>query len=107
MVDGGVVECAYMAQSDDVYLTKTDFVHYLQCPKSLWLLKRKPEVYPHREFSEFLKKITREGYEVEEYAERLFAGGVKLPATGAGLKKTREAVEQGVPVSVSGVVSDR
>ena len=60
------------------HLTKTDYIHYLQCPKSLWLLKHRPEVYPHREFSDFLKKITREGYEVEEYAQRLFDGGVTV-----------------------------
>ena len=78
-----------------MYLTKTDFVHYLQCPRSLWLLKHKPEVYPHKEFSDFLKKITREGYEIEEYAQKLFPEGVSLPPAGeASLTKTKEMFKQ-------------
>ena len=76
----------------DIYLTKTDFVHYLQCPRSLWLLKHKPEIYPHKEFSDFLKKITREGYEVEGYAQQLFPGGVSMPPIGnTAIERTREA----------------
>lgn len=54
-------------------LTKTDFIQYLNCPKSLWLLKRDPSSYPAGEFSAFLQKITREGYEVERYVREFFA----------------------------------
>ena len=53
-------------------LTKTDFIQYLNCPKSLWLLKNEPESYPAGEFSTFLQKITREGYEVERYVRAYF-----------------------------------
>jgi hypothetical protein len=53
-------------------ITKTDFIQYLKCPKSAWLLKRDPDTYPHGEFSTFLKKITREGYEVERYVKQSF-----------------------------------
>ena len=55
-------------------LTKTDFIQYLNCPKSLWLLKHKPDVYQQYEsgFSSFLKKLIREGYEVERYVKELF-----------------------------------
>lgn len=81
------------ADKENLYLTKTDFVHYLQCPRSLWLLKHKSEVYPYREFSDFLKKIAREGYEVEAYAQQLFLGGVSLPSVGdAAIVKTQEAL---------------
>ena len=52
-------------------LTKTDFIHYLNCSKSLWLEKHKPEIYPYGEFSEFMKKLTEEGYEVEQYVRQL------------------------------------
>ena len=51
-------------------LTKTDFIQYLNCPKSLWALKHDPENYPHGEFSVFLQKLTREGYEVERYVRQ-------------------------------------
>lgn len=47
-------------------LSKTDFIQFLNCPKSLWLLKHRPDVYPHGDFSDFMKKIAAEGYEVEE-----------------------------------------
>ena len=53
-------------------LTKTDFIQYLNCPKSLWWLKHEPDNYPHGEFSVFLQKLTREGYEVERYVRQFF-----------------------------------
>ncbi len=53
-------------------LTKTDFIQYLNCSKSLWVLKREPDTYPHGEFSVFLQKLTREGYEVERYVRQYF-----------------------------------
>ncbi len=52
-------------------LSKTDFIKYLQCPKSLWLLLKKPEMYPHGEFSDYAKKLAAEGYEVEAYVKAL------------------------------------
>jgi hypothetical protein len=50
-------------------LSKTDFIQYLNCPKSLWLLKHKPEIYPYGELSDYNKKIIAEGYEVEAYVK--------------------------------------
>jgi hypothetical protein len=52
-------------------ISKTDFIQYLDCPKSLWLLKHKPHHYPHGEFSGYTKKMTAEGYEVEVYVQDL------------------------------------
>ena len=52
-------------------LTKTNFIQYLNCPKSLWLSLHKPEVYPKGEFSEYAQKLTQEGYEVEAYVKQL------------------------------------
>ena len=60
-------------------LSKTDFIQYLNCPESLWLLKNKPNVYPKGEFSLFLEKLIKEGYDVEQYAKLLFPGGIDLP----------------------------
>ena len=55
-------------------LTKTDFIQYLNCPNSLWVLKHKPEIFKKYkgEFSLFLEKLVREGYEVEEYVLKMF-----------------------------------
>ena len=55
-----------------IQLTKTDFIQYLNCPKSLWVLKNDSENYPCGEFSVFLQKLTREGYEVERFVRKLF-----------------------------------
>jgi hypothetical protein len=37
-------------------LTKANFIQFLNCPKSLWLLKNKPNEYPIGEFSLFLER---------------------------------------------------
>lgn len=63
----------------NMQLTKTDFIQYLNCPESLWLLKNKPELYTKGGFSLFLEKLIKEGYEVEEYAKLLFPKGINLP----------------------------
>ncbi len=55
-------------------LSKTDFIQFLNCPKSLWLKQRKPEVYPEGEFSEYAKKLAAEGYLVEDYVRQLVQG---------------------------------
>lgn len=54
-------------------LTKTDFIQFLQCSKSLWVLKLDPENYPKNNSSPSLGKYKREGDEVEEYVKILFA----------------------------------
>ncbi|MEX2962035.1 hypothetical protein [Microbulbifer sp. TYP-18] len=53
-------------------LTKTDFIQFLNCSKSLWLLKKDPDYFPHGEFSTFMQKLVREGYEVELYVRQFF-----------------------------------
>jgi len=65
-------------------LTKTDFKEYLLCDKCLWLKKKKPELYVEGEVSLFLKKLIKDGYEVEGYVQRLFPTGIALE----GDKKT-------------------
>jgi len=64
-------------------LTKTNFIQYLNCPESLWLLKNKPNEYPNGEFSLFLEKLISEGYEVEEYAKQLFSTGINISESGS------------------------
>ena len=47
-------------------LSKTDFIQFLQCPKSMWLLRRKPELYQRGAFSDYMQKIVTEGYAIEK-----------------------------------------
>ena len=57
-------------------LSKTDFLQFLHCAKSLWLLRRKPTHYQHGPFSDYLKKIVTEGYEIELYLKTLFSSQI-------------------------------
>lgn len=50
-------------------LSKTNFLQYLACAKSLWLLKRKPRLYPHQIISNYEEKLAQEGYEVQKLVE--------------------------------------
>lgn len=59
-------------------LSKTDFKEYLICNKCLWLKKKRPELYVEGDFSAFLKKLIKDGYEVEDYFQKLFNEGVSL-----------------------------
>jgi CRISPR/Cas system-associated exonuclease Cas4 (RecB family) len=72
-------------------ISKTDFIQYLNCPESLWLKKNKTDQYPEGEFSLFLEKLVKEGYEVEAYAKKLFPEGINLP-NHAGSLQTQEAL---------------
>ena len=74
--------------------TKTDFIQYLSCPESLWLLKNRPEDYPIGEFSLFLEKLIKEGYEVEKYAKQLFPSGIDLPEKSSA-QFTKEQLNSG------------
>lgn len=74
-------------------LTKTDFIQYLNCPKSLWLLKNQPEDYEKGEMSLFLEKLIAEGYEVEEQAQKLFPNAITLPDFGDP-SITKQALEE-------------
>ena len=47
-------------------LSKTDFLHYQACSKSLWLLKHKPKIYPHKSHSNYDAKLAQEGYQVQK-----------------------------------------
>lgn len=55
-------------------LTKTSFIHFLQCPKSFWLQKNDASNFPAGDFSTFQQKLVREGYEVERVVKQYFAG---------------------------------
>lgn len=81
-------------------VTKTDFIHYLNCPKSFWVFKREPDQYPAGNFSLFLQKITREGFEVENYVRSFFKESGRVVAfqqvfeTGDGLYARADVIER-------------
>ncbi len=60
------------------YITKTQFLHYLQCPKYFWLEKRKPEVVESIQISDFQQQIIDQGIEVEQWARKLYPTGTLI-----------------------------
>ena len=80
-------------------LTKTDFKEYLLCSKCLWLKKKRPEEYTAGEFSLFLQKLIKDGYEVEEYVQKLFPGGVFVSGNKETLmSRTKELLHDTKPI---------
>ena len=54
-------------------LTKSDYIKYLQCKKYLWLHKIRPDLMSE-EVDDNLQRIFETGFEVEEFAYKLFPG---------------------------------
>lgn len=76
-------------------LTKTDFKEYLICPKWLWVKKKKPELVVQGEMSLFLEKLIKDGYEVEDFAQKLFPSGVELKGNKDSLiSQTKKGLEE-------------
>lgn len=92
-----------------MHISKTDFIQFLHCPKSLWLLKHKPEAYPNGEFSDYAKKLAAEGYQVEAYVRELVELGEDAARfsfqtvfqTGRGLYATSDMVRENEDGSVN------
>ncbi|MFW5884728.1 MAG: DUF2779 domain-containing protein [Patescibacteria group bacterium] len=89
-------------------LTKSDFLKFWQCPKALWLSVYRKDLKP--EVSENQQAIFEAGYEVEQYAYRLFPKGEKVSEEensdiGHETKKTREMIENKKPALFQPVFS--
>ena len=61
-------------------LSKTDYLHFLHCAKSLWLSKHKPEEYPKKTLSTYEDKLALEGYEVQRLVQDFL---LKTPEAGS------------------------
>jgi hypothetical protein len=58
-------------------LSKSDYLKFLQCIKYVWLYKHRRDLL--EEASERQQAIFNQGFAVEDYAERLFPNGKRLP----------------------------
>ena len=54
----------------NITLTKTDFLKYLSCDKSLWLQKNKPSSYIVPKKSIYEEKLSDEGYKVQNELQK-------------------------------------
>jgi CRISPR/Cas system-associated exonuclease Cas4 (RecB family) len=76
-------------------LTKTDFKEFLLCNKCLWVKKIKPELYIEGEFSLFLQKLIKDGYDVEKYVQKLFPDGQEISGDKENLlTQTKKLLEE-------------
>jgi len=91
-------------QNKAVNLSKTLYTRGLQCHKSLYLHKYRPEL--RSEPSAALEALWKSGHEVGDYAQHLFPGGVIVPFDGLTgeqqLAKTQEEIERGTKVIYEG-----
>lgn len=65
-------------------LSKSQFIRGLQCHKSLWLYRNRPEL---REVSEAQEATFASGTEVGQFAQELFPGGIEIPYGELSLKE--------------------
>jgi len=79
------------------YLSKSLYIRGLQCHKSLYLDRHRPEL--RAEATPELEALWASGHEVGVYAHMLFPGGVVVPFDGLTkdeqLAKTREEIDRG------------
>jgi CRISPR/Cas system-associated exonuclease Cas4 (RecB family) len=78
-----------------MYLSKTDFKEFLICQKCLWLKKKRPDLYVEGETSDFLKKLIKDGYKVEEYFQKTFPEGISIGGSRESLiQKTQNLIKK-------------
>ena len=81
------------------FLSKSLYIRGLQCEKSLWLKKKKPEVLQAPD--DGAQVVFDTGTSVGELACELFSGGERIEYTGdfnAQMAKTKELIERGTEV---------
>ena len=75
-------------------LSKSLYLRGLQCPKNLWLYKKRPEL----KLTEDKKLLFEKGYEVGDLAKKLFDGGIEVEFTpddfNGMIRKTKELLKQ-------------
>jgi len=78
-------------------LSKSQFIRGLQCHKSLWLHKRKPEL--RATINQSKEILFKTGRDVGDFAKNIFPGGEEIifdPTNFNGMiKKTDEAISNG------------
>jgi hypothetical protein len=87
-----------MSPSDKAaYLSKSLYTRGLQCHKSLYLHKYRPDL--RGEPTPEIEALWKSGHEVGDFAHMLFPGGVNVPFDGLTkdeqLSKTREEIDRG------------
>ncbi|MDQ1267476.1 MAG: hypothetical protein QG560_119 [Campylobacterota bacterium] len=81
-------------------LSKSQYIRGLQCHKSLWLYKHKPELRDTLDSAQ--ESLFNNGYSVGEAAKKLFAGGVEVEFDASNfdgmIAKTKELIQSGCKI---------
>ena len=81
----------------DIYLSKTLFIKGLQCHKSLYLHKYRPELKDA--LTKETERLFSSGHEVGKLAQNLFPGGIEVPYEGLShfeqLEMTQSLIKEG------------
>jgi hypothetical protein len=91
-----------MGTMPHLYLTKTDYVNGLTCPKSLWLAFNAPERLPKADGS--ARYRMDEGRQIGEVARWRYPAGVLLPSESprANDQRSRKHLDERVPLFEAG-----
>ena len=88
-------------------ISKSQYIRGLQCHKSLWLLKNRPEL---REVSKESESLFKNVISVGELAKELFQNGTEITLGrdnfwGGTIDKIKELIENGIEVIYEGTFS--
>jgi len=90
-------------------LSKSQYIRGLQCHKSLWLYKNRPDL--RTEPDQAQESLFNTGYEVGELAKQLFPGGVEIVFDSDDfngmIEKTRELISNGTEVIYEATFSEK
>ena len=88
-------------------LTKSDFLKYTQCCKYLWLHKYRKDLVSE-DAKAAMQRLFDEGYEVEEWAYKLFPDGVSAYDENfeAAVKNTKKLIKAGTKVIFQPTISN-
>lgn len=79
-------------------VSKSDYIKYYQCPKTLWLYKNRKDLIPE-DFDEQMAGVLANGQAIEDEAYKLFPEGVAIPQRGfkEGVDKTTNMILDKTP----------
>ncbi len=90
-----------------MYITKSDYILWRECPHNVWIKKHRPEAYNTSPLSEFEMHLIESGNQVEELARKRFPEGVLIETRGeASLQQTTELINAGTSTIFQASFSD-
>ena len=86
-------------------MSKSRYLHGLQCPRYLWVLSHEPERIP--EVDAVIQYAFDQGHRVGELAKQLFPGGLDIPTDdfGENIRQTRELLKLRRPLFEAGIIA--